>query len=153
MDLTLPEARWIWLALGVAAMAAEMLLPGFFLLWLGAAAFGVGLVLLAVPDLPLAVQLIGFAVFAVLAIVAGRRIYAPRHGAGGDPADRLNRPGEVFVGRGFVLDQPLVGGRGRMRCGDGTWAVRLAEPGPDLAAGTRVIVVAADTTVLHIRAE
>ena len=52
-------------------------------------------------------------------------------------------------GRRFVLESPLVNGRGHMRVGDSSWPVSASE---DLGAGTHVEVIAIEGITLHIRA-
>ena len=41
--------HWGWMALGVALAIAELLAPGYFLIWLAAAALLTGLVAAAMP--------------------------------------------------------------------------------------------------------
>ena len=57
---------WAWFIDGVVLMIAEVFAPGAFLLWLGLAAFLVG-VLSLVVDWSWQAQFIAFAVFAVAA--------------------------------------------------------------------------------------
>lgn len=42
---------WHWIALGLVLTMAEMAIPAFFVVWFGIAAAGVGLILLAAPDI------------------------------------------------------------------------------------------------------
>ena len=42
---------WHWIVLGLALTMAEMAIPAFFVVWFGIAAAGVGLILLAAPDI------------------------------------------------------------------------------------------------------
>jgi inner membrane protein len=58
----------------------------------------------------------------------------------------LNALGQNMVGRTFMLDQPILGGRGRVKLGDGSWSVT----GPDMAAGSRVRVAAVNGTELRV---
>lgn len=61
----------------------------------------------------------------------------------------LNQRGQQLIGRRFVLESPLVNGRGHMRVGDSSWPVSASE---DLGAGTHVEVIAIEGITLHIRA-
>ncbi len=54
-----------------------------------------------------------------------------------------------LIGRRFVLESPLVNGRGHMRVGDSSWPVSASE---DLGAGTHVEVIAIEGITLIIRA-
>jgi inner membrane protein len=129
---------WAWVIAGLVAAVGEVLLPGIFLIWLGLAAIATGLLAAAV-DLTWPVQLVAFAIFALLAVLAGRRL--ARH-----PVPDLNRRGHDLVGRTFSLDAPLHEGTGRLRQGDTSWRV----VGPDLPAGARVRVVRLDGTTLVV---
>ncbi|STE76632.1 nodulation efficiency family protein [Escherichia coli] len=61
----------------------------------------------------------------------------------------LNQRGQQLIGRRFVLESPLVNGRGHMRVGDSSWPVSASE---DLGAGTHVEVIAIEGITLIIRA-
>lgn len=58
----------------------------------------------------------------------------------------LNRRGVQCVGRVFIVEEPIVAGRGKVRIGDTLWPVE----GPDTAAGTAVRVMEAKDTVLSV---
>ena len=58
----------------------------------------------------------------------------------------LNRRGAQYLGRVFVLDSPVRGGRGRMRVDDGAWNVT----GPDCPARTQVRVVGWEGNTLQV---
>jgi len=58
----------------------------------------------------------------------------------------LNARGEALVGQVFVLDQPILAGRGRIKLGDGSWIVT----GPDMVAGAKVRVAAVSGTELRV---
>lgn len=57
---------WFWIALGLVLMAFELLVPTFFMLWIGAAALTVGLATLAFPLNP-TVAILLWALFSALA--------------------------------------------------------------------------------------
>ena len=62
-----------------------------------------------------------------------------------DPHD-FNNPAAGMVGRFAVVEQAIVGGRGRVTMGGTTWSAQ----GPDLPAGTRVKITGARETVLVV---
>jgi membrane protein implicated in regulation of membrane protease activity len=72
------DPEWLWLIGGVVLLIAELVAPGFFLIFIGAAAIVTGFAALLLP-IGLALQL---ALFAALAFVAarygGRRAYSMR---------------------------------------------------------------------------
>ncbi len=133
---------WHWWVLGILLVTIEIFAPTTFLLWLGVAAGLVGGVLLVLPDLSWQIQLILFAVLSVVTVVVGRHYF--RSHAGQTEAPLLNRRAEQYVGRVFTLDEPVVNGVGKVHVDDSTW--RIA--GPDLAAGSKIRIVAADGVIL-----
>jgi hypothetical protein len=140
-------AYWHWWVLAALLVVFEMIAPGAFLLWLGVAAALVGAVLLVAPGLDWGVQLLLFAVLALVAF-AGWRKYGRRIPDRPTDEPLLNRRGSQYVGRLFTLDEPIVNGYGKIRVDDTTWKI----VGPELAAGTRVKVVGVDGTILKVEA-
>ena len=87
------DPEWLWLIGGVVLLIAELIAPGFFLVFIGGAAVATGLAALLLP-LSLALQLVLFAVLAVLAVrIGGRRAYSMRYDYSADPFlnDRVKR--------------------------------------------------------------
>jgi len=136
---------WYWWALAAVLMICEMMMPGvvFMFLAIGAAAAGLLLLLIA-SDLSLEMQLVVFAVIAVASAVGLRPFLRGLQKRSDDP--NLNARGNSLVGKIVVLDQPILGGRGRMKMGDGSWTVT----GPDMVAGAKVRVAAVDGTELRV---
>jgi membrane protein implicated in regulation of membrane protease activity len=135
-----------WLA-ALVLIGAEMIAPGYFLLWIGIAAAIMGALTLVLPDLSAIAQAIVFALLAIAVCGAYWKFLRPRF-EHRDDQPLLNRRGLQLIGQRFVLVEPIVNGRGRVRVGDGAW---LAE-GPDLVAGSEVEVVAVSGTTLRVRA-
>lgn len=138
---------WHWLTLGVVLAAVEIVAPGVFFLWLGAAAVATGLLLLLWPDLPWTAQLLLFAALSIAAVYGGRRIFGTRPPASDHP--KLNLRAQRYVGQVFTLEEATVDGRGRLRVGDGWW--RIVTVRGDLAAGTRVRVVGVEGATLRVQ--
>jgi inner membrane protein len=142
------SAHYLWWILALLLIAGEVLLPGYFMLWIGLAAAAMGVVLWAVPTLGLLAQAVLFALLAFAFCVGYARWLRPRLERR-DPGDeRLNRRGEQMIGQRYVLVEPIVNGRGKARVGDGQWLVS----GPDLPLGSTVEVVAVEGTTLQVRA-
>ena len=136
---------WHWWAIAAVLLVLEMLLPGVVFMFLAIGAVASGLAVLVLADLSLELQLTIFAVVSVASAVI-LRPYLRRLGHG-RPADRtLNARGDSLVGRTFVLDSPILGGQGRVKLGDGSWAIT----GPDMVAGSRVRVVEVQGTELKV---
>jgi len=122
------DAGWLWMIGGVLLLAAEILAPGVFLVWIGIAAIVTGLFALLL-GIGLAGQLGLFALYAVLAVMAGRRFYAVKGIEHSDPT--LNNPSVRLVGRRVVVVTAVDEDSGRVRLGDSEWSARggPAEPG------------------------
>ena len=58
------SAHYLWWILALLLIAGEVLLPGYFMLWIGLAAAAMGVVLWAVPTLGLLAQAVLFALLA-----------------------------------------------------------------------------------------
>lgn len=139
-------AHYGWWLLALALIAAEMVAPGYFLLWIGIAAAAVGVVVWVVPTAPALVQAILFAVFAIASCLLYWKFLRPV-AERRDDQPLLNRRGAQLVGQRFVVSEAILNGRGKIRVGDGEW---LAS-GPDVPAGGEVEVVAVEGTTLTVR--
>ena len=140
--------RWdvvTWAAVALLLMAAETVVPGAFLLWMGFAAAAVFLLVLVAPGIPLLAQVAAFVVLSFVSVQVYRKWFRRAE----RPSDRplLNRRAEQAIGLVVPLDQAITGGRGRIRIGDAFWTVE----GPDLPAGTAVRVVAVDGMTLKVQ--
>ena len=140
MDL---HPGWMWAIGGLVLLIAEIVAPGFFLVFLGVAAIATGLFTLLF-DLSLAPQLVLFVIYTALAVLIGKRWYAePDHA---DQSIRLNDPSERMVGKSVTVVDPVDDHGGRVRVGDGEWSAR----GGPAAAGARVRVIAVDGNCLLV---
>ena len=136
-----------WWLLALILIGAEMIAPGYFLLWIGIAAGVMGVITLIAPSLPALAQAVIFALLAIGACGVYWKFIRPMAEQRNDQP-LLNRRGQKLVGQRFVLIEPIVNGRGKVGVGDGSW---LAE-GPDMPAGAEVEVIAVDGTSLHVKA-
>jgi hypothetical protein len=134
---------WSWWVLGLALIALEVVLPGTFVLWFGIAAMLVGVLALMV-DLSWQVALGLFIFLALLNLVVGRRLLRKGEAVVGDP--HLNQRGSRYIGREFVLAEPITQNGGRLSVDDTVWRIT----GPELAAGTRVRVTGIDGAQLVV---
>lgn len=135
---------WHWWILAVALIIIEILLPSFFALWLAIAAALTGLLLLIFPGLGWEWQLLLFALFSLVSIVAWRRYYQKHPIKTDEPL--LNRRGEGYVGRELTLSQPIIDGIGKIRLDDSNWKVQ----GPDCPAGTKIRIKALNNVVFIV---
>ncbi len=123
---------WWWAIGGLALLIAEVIAPGFFLIFIGAAALATGLCTLLF-GLGIDLQMALFVVYSAVAILAGRRFYAR---PGGRSAHPLNDRAAQLLGRSVTVVQPIDEDGGRVRLGDGEWSAR----GAPAAAGDQVVI-------------
>ncbi|MBN8481258.1 MAG: NfeD family protein [Xanthomonadales bacterium] len=134
-----------WWILALVLIAAELLAPGYFLLWIGVAAAVMGLVMLVVPGLPFIAQAAAFGVLAIATCLVYWKFIRPLAELR-DDEPLLNRKGERMLGRRLLVAEAFVNGRGKVRVGDSVW---LAE-GPDVGVGDAVEVVAVHGATLRV---
>ena len=137
---------WHWWILALALIILEVFVPGTFFLWMGVSAIVLGLLAWLIPAMGWEFQLMLFAILSLVSIV-GWRMWQRRHPDESDqPA--LNRRGEQYIGRVFVLETPIENGFGKVRVGDTLWRVK----GSDAAVGTKVRVTSTDGVLLVVEA-
>ena len=137
------DPRWGWLIAATLLAAAELVVPGVFLIWLALAAFVTGLVALLLSP-PVAFDFALFAVAAIASIYAGRYLY---RGAAETPPDPLlNKRGQRTIGKRVTICEPIANGLGRATDGDSFWTAK----GPDMPAGSIATVVAMEDNILLV---
>ena len=137
--------HWWWLILALILGIAEIIIPGVFLIWLGAAALLTGILTLAL-GLPDAAQFAVFAVAAIVAVYSGRKWFRANPIESSDPL--LNDRAGRLIGETVLVVEPIVGGQGRVKVRDGVWNAR----GPDMPSGARVRVVGVEGSFLVVEA-
>jgi membrane protein implicated in regulation of membrane protease activity len=142
------SVHYLWWILALVLIAGELLLPGYFLLWIGIAAAAMGVVMWVVPSLSLLMQAVLFALLAIAACVVYARFLRSKLERRTPGSEQLNRRAEQMIGRRYELVEPIVNGRGKARVGDGQWLVS----GPDMPVGSTVEVLSVDGTTLKVRA-
>lgn len=135
-----------WWILALVLIAAELVAPGYFLLWIGVAAGAMGIITLVLPGLPFLIQAVVFGVLAVATCLVYWKFIRPSTELR-DDQPLLNRKGERMIGRRVVVANTFVNGRGKVKVGDSVW---LAE-GVDAQAGDAVEVTAINGTTLTVR--
>jgi membrane protein implicated in regulation of membrane protease activity len=140
------DPGWLWLIGGVVLLIAEVIAPGFFLVFIGAAAIAAGL-FTVLFDLGAGAQFALFALYAVLAVLIGRRFYANASPASSNVL--LNDPAKRLVGKVVTVVSAVDEHNGRVRLGDGEWSAR----GGPAAVGERVRITGVDGNCLKVEAE
>jgi membrane protein implicated in regulation of membrane protease activity len=137
-------AYWHWVIFGLAMMAAELMVPGAFFLWVGIAALMLGVTTFIFPFMAVPGQLVLFGVLAPLAAIIGRKVM--RNLPGRAEPSLLNRRGQQLAGETITLDVPIINGHAHVTVGDSKWHVK----GPDLPAGMTVKVVGIEGNMLIV---
>ena len=140
------DPAWLWLIGGVILLISEIIAPGFFLVFIGAAAIATGAFTLLF-DLGTAAQLALFALYAVIAFMVGRKVYANQNVDSTDPL--LNDRSARLVGKVVTVVNAVDEHEGRVRVGDSEWSAR----GGPAAPGERVRIVGVDGNCLRVEAQ
>jgi hypothetical protein len=137
---------WHWLTLGAILLALEIIVPGAIVMWFGFGAMVTGLVLLLVPSLSVAAQLILFVVLSVISLIAWRK--SPWYKEETTPSDTpgLNDRLNSNIGKVYTLSTPIINGRGTVEVDGTIWQVQ----GADTPIGTRVKVVSLDGVFFNV---
>jgi len=135
---------WFWFIIAAVLLIVELLVSGIFFVWLGLSAVCVGIVDLAV-HLAWQREVALFAVLSVVLVVFARPWLKKRHLDRSDQP-HLNRRMYGYVGKRYVLDEPIENGSGRLRIDDNLWSIE----GPDLPKGARVQVKGVNGSTLVV---
>ena len=137
------EPGWLWMIAGVVLLIAEVLAPGVFLVFIGVAALATGAFTLLF-DLGVAAQLTLFALYAIVAVMIGRRMYANAATDSSDPL--LNDRSARLVGKSVTVIEAVDEHAGRVRVGDSEWSARGGPGRP----GERVRITGVDGNCLLV---
>jgi len=135
---------YVWLLAGLGLLILEMLAPGAFLMWIGLAAVGTGLIIL-LSGIGFDAQVVTFAVLTALSLTVGLKLRRRRQ-------DSLNTQRAGLVGRPATA-LSFSAAEGRVRVGDSDWPARLAEGVAVPEQGARLRVEDVDGMVLIVRPE
>ncbi|CAM4447888.1 MAG: Inner membrane protein YbbJ [Legionellaceae bacterium] len=139
---------WQWLAISLVFILVELLLTSGFLLGIALSAMLVGLLKFIFPELTGLLQLFIFGMTACLTSFIGY-FYFRKPFIHNKQTFILNRRNEQYIGREFILSEPIINGIGRIKVDDGMWRIK----GPELKAGTTVRVTGTDGMFLIVTAE
>lgn len=134
----------LWLVAALALAIAELIAPGFFMIFVGAGAALTGFVVLAFPGLGWVAQALLFAAFSAVAVAIGRRWYHRARTA--EPSHGLNDRTAKLIGKTVEVCEAITAGEGRVKVGDGAWSAT----GPDAPTGALVRITGATGSVLSV---
>lgn len=139
---------WHWVVLGIALMLLELAVPAFFVIWFGAGALIVGLILLAAPTLTFAWQIVIWSACSLVLIWLWFRVFKP-----GMHKTRAGMSRGALVGEiGLVTRDIRPFEKGQIRfqkpiLGDDLWEA-LAEA--EIRTGERVRVLDVEGNTLKV---
>ena len=135
---------WFWWIVAGALLLLELMTPGVFAMWLALAAVSVGITDYFV-DLSWQLELLAFAGFSLVYVYLARPWYSKTNLQNSDQPN-LNQRIYAFVGKSFVLAEPIVNGQGKLDIEGTRWDVL----GPNLAKGATVRVTAVEGMKLRV---
>jgi membrane protein implicated in regulation of membrane protease activity len=135
---------WFWWIVAGALLLLELMTPGVFAMWLAIAAASVGITDYFV-DLSWQLELLAFAGFSLVYVYLARLWYSKTNLQNSDQPN-LNQRIYAFVGKSFVLAEPIVNGHGKLDIEGTRWDVL----GPNLAKGATVRVTAVEGMKLRV---
>ncbi len=145
IDFFVQSGPWAWFVLGLVLLALELVVPGGWFLWLGAAGIVTG-VLSFIPGLTAPWEAAIFGGLSLVIVIGWTMVTRGRTPKSDSPL--LNERAARFIGHEVTIDEPIAQGYGRVSLGDTVWRVS----GPDLAAGEKVRIIGAEGAVLKVEA-
>lgn len=140
---------WMWVVAGLVLLVLEIATPGLFFLFFGAAAVLVGLLDLAIPESPLWVELLVFAILSIVSLLVFRGPLARRlRSRTSSESEKDPIVGEM----GTASESIAVGEVGKVELRGTSWNARNIGS-IDLSVGTRFRVDGLDGLTLHVRAD
>ena len=125
---------WFWWIVAGILLLLELMTPGVFAMWLALAAASVGITDYFF-DLNWQLELLVFAGFSLVYVYLARPWYSKNKLQNSDQPN-LNQRIYSFIGKSYVLHEPIVDGEGKLDIECTRWDVL----GPDLAKGATVKV-------------
>jgi len=131
---------WLWLALGIALMALEILAPSFVLVWPGLAALVMALLTWLMPGFSGQSLVAIFAGLSIIFLFGGRALMSRVDQA--EPQSALNARGQNLVGRNAKV-LSVNGPLGKVEIDGVQWPVTWNEGTPAAEEGQWVRITAA----------
>ncbi len=140
MDMT---SETFWIVAGILLLCVELIAPGMYLMFLGAAAILTGLIALAIP-LPLGAEIALFAASSVASVFVAKRWFDVYPILSSSPL--LNARIAQMIGQTVEVVEPIQHGHGRVKVGDSVWPAS----GPDADVGARMRITGAEGNRLEV---
>ncbi len=143
------DAMWIWGAIGLILLAAEMATGTIYLLWFGISALSVAIATWMFPNLALALQFVMFAALSISSLAIWKLNYKKtetHHRVGQAQGEEIGRVGEVTKACGPNQTGKITFAQGLM--GSREWSAISDEP---IAPGSSAAVVAVEGNSLRVK--
>ncbi len=145
------QVMWIWGAVGLILLAAEMATGTFYVLWFGIAALILSLVTWLMPELSLGLQLMLFALLSIGALLVWRTYYKKT-----ETHSRVGQAQGEEIGRvGTIVAPVSATENGRIQFAQGLMGSRewTAVANESIAVGTQAVVTAVEGNALRVKAQ
>lgn len=133
---------WWWIALALGLGAIEIVTFTYFMLWLGLAAFTVGISLAIFPAMPGTSQLLSFGLLSIVYTAIGWAYVHRRQVDDAHPS--LNRRAAAVVGRQGIVIEAFTAGTGTVEIDGIHWRARLANGAATPETGATVRIAASE---------
>jgi hypothetical protein len=143
------QTMWIWCAIGLILLAAEMATGTFYVLWFGVAALVMTLISWLMPELNISLQLVLFAVLSVGSLFVWRTYYKKT-----ETNNRIGQSQGEEIGRmGTITEAISASQNGRIQFAQGLMGSRAwtAIADENIAVGTQAVVVAVEGNALRVK--
>jgi membrane protein implicated in regulation of membrane protease activity len=143
------QTMWIWCAIGLILLAAEMATGTFYVLWFGVAALIMALISWLMPELNISLQLVLFAVLSVGSLFIWRTYYKKN-----ETHSRIGQSKGEEIGRvGTVIEAISASQNGRIQFAQGLMGSRewTAIANENIAVGTQAVIVSVEGNALRVK--
>ena len=141
----------IWTTMGMLLIAAEMLIPGFWIVFFGLSAIFVGLLNWMIPSMPAAVSMFVCAVLGTFLLYLSRKLFPgffASDSSNTDLSDKHIDADDVVNARALVTEPITPERPGKVDFRGSSWN---AEADHDIPAGEMVTVVSRTNLTLHVK--
>ena len=128
---------WYWWIAGLAMIILSIFTPTPIFLWWGVVAVVMGFLAWFLPAFNWAVELVIFAIMAVVAVIIREQMRQDHTLISANPF--LNQPVKRHMGRTLILTAPIINGTGRIKIEGISWRIQ----GENMPNGAKIKVVSA----------
>lgn len=135
---------WLWWIGSLGLFFLEFLMPATFFLWAAVAAIVVGFIVLFMPTLHVAYQLLAFGLLSIITLLLSKLMLKQLSAHSDEPY--INQRNAEYIGKVYTLSTAIEDGSGYVQIGGTSWRV----DGPDCSKGTKVKVIGVEDVYLRV---